>query len=176
MRTSIVFTLTGTDRVGIVEEVTGLLLELDGNVEASRMARLGGEFAMLVLLTMPASRLSELDEAFAHLLEQGYRITSVQTTLAPMETHPESRVYRIEVVGADHEGIIHEIARGLSQAGINIESMETGTVRAPITGAPLFTMTATVVAPPSLADETWIAALREAGLAAGVDVEVTVPS
>ena len=42
MRTNIVFTLTGTDRIGLVNDLTELLLALDGNVEASRMARLGG--------------------------------------------------------------------------------------------------------------------------------------
>ena len=63
MRSTIVFTLTGSDRVGIVEEVTGVLLGLGGNVETSRMARLGGEFAMLVLLTLAAEKLGELDGA-----------------------------------------------------------------------------------------------------------------
>ncbi len=53
MRTDIVFTLTGTDRIGIVEEVTGVLLGLEGNVETSRMVRLGGEFALLMLVSLP---------------------------------------------------------------------------------------------------------------------------
>ena len=58
MRTSIVLTLTGPDRVGIVEDVTGILLAVDANVDTSRMAHLGGEFAILMLLSMPAERVT----------------------------------------------------------------------------------------------------------------------
>ena len=49
MRKNIVFTLTGSDKIGIVEEVTKVFLDHNGNVETSRMARLGGEFAILML-------------------------------------------------------------------------------------------------------------------------------
>ena len=52
-RTNVVFTLTGTDRIGLVDDITELLLALDGNVETSRMARLGGEFAVLMLVSLP---------------------------------------------------------------------------------------------------------------------------
>ena len=46
MRKNLVMTVTGNDRIGIVEEVTGLVLSFEGNVDASKMARLGGEFVM----------------------------------------------------------------------------------------------------------------------------------
>ena len=63
MRSDIVLTLTGTDRVGIVEEVTKVLLDLGANVETSRMARLGGEFAMLMLTSVSPNQASELEAA-----------------------------------------------------------------------------------------------------------------
>ena len=50
MQNNFVLTVTGPDRIGIVERVTGLLFERGANVETSRMARLGGEFAMLLLV------------------------------------------------------------------------------------------------------------------------------
>ena len=56
MRTDIVMTLTGPDRVGIVEELTEALLGVRANVETSRMARLGGEFAVLMLVSVPSER------------------------------------------------------------------------------------------------------------------------
>jgi len=56
MAKDIVLTLTGRDRVGIVEEVTGVLLGLGANVGTSRMTRLGGEFAILSLVSLPSSR------------------------------------------------------------------------------------------------------------------------
>ena len=175
MRTDIVFTLTGTDRVGIVEEVTGVVLSLEGNVETSRMVRLGGEFALLMLVSLPAERIAELDAVVAALLAQGFRVTTSPTQRTDAQ-HGGWLPYQVTVTGADHEGIIHEIAGGLSQRGINIESMDTGTAEAPVTGAPLFSMTALVLVPPELPEDEWMAALAEAGDQANVDIEVSSSS
>ena len=173
MRVNVIFTLTGKDRVGLVEEVTRLLLELGGNVETSRMARLGGEFAILVLVSMPSEQLAGLDKTANRLTAEGFKVTTTQTEPTQAAMPPGSKPYQIEVQGADHEGIVHEIARSLAERGINIESMETGTVRAPISGSPLFTMTARVTVPPGLVDQAWEAALEEAGHRLNVDVEVS---
>lgn len=167
MRTSLLFTLTGPDRVGIVEEVTRALLDLGGNVESSRMARLGGEFAMLLLVSMPSENVEGLEPAFVRLTEQGYQLSARATE--PVES--VGRTYRVEVRGADHEGIIHEIAGGLAVSGVNIESVDTGVEQASISGAPLFTMSAVVAVPDSV-DAGWMDALRDAGQASNVDVEI----
>ena len=161
MRTNIVFTLTGADRVGIVDEVTQLLFNLGGNVETSRMARLGGEFAILMLVALPSEQLANLDKNVQHLIAQGYKVTTIQTQQTYAEAHAGWRPYQIQVQGADHEGLIHEIAHTLSQSGINIEAMETGTVRAANSGIALFTMTAEVIVPPDLPGQTWSAALED---------------
>jgi glycine cleavage system transcriptional repressor len=174
MRSSIVFTLTGKDRTGIVEEVTGVLLELGGNVETSRMVRLGGEFAVLMLVSLPGSQLADLGLAVEDLSVRGYRVTASETVPAYAETRTGWSPYQVEVHGADHEGIIHEIAHGLSQRGINIESMETETTQAPISGTPLFAMTALVAVPPGLAGPDWISELTEAGHQTNVDIKVSV--
>jgi glycine cleavage system transcriptional repressor len=173
MRTNIVFTLTGTDRVGIVEEVTGVLLGAGGNVETSRMARLGGEFAMLVLISLPADKHVDLDAAVATLTARGYRVSTVQTAQTYAEAHDGWRQYQIEVQGADHEGIIHDIAAGLSARGISIESMETGVTSASVSGISLFHMSAVVVVPPQLPADDWITALGDAAQQANVDVTVS---
>ncbi|MBE0418128.1 MAG: transcriptional regulator [Coriobacteriia bacterium] len=173
MRTDIVFTLTGPDRVGIVEEVTMVMLGLGGNVETSRMTRLGGEFAILMLVALPAARAAEVDAAFEGLAAQGYQVTVSTTDRAAAEVHRGWLRYQIEVHGADHEGIIHEIALGLSRRGIDIESADTGTTRAPVSGTPLFSMTALVAVPPDLAEAEWTEELREAGYQANVGINVS---
>lgn len=173
MGTEIVFTLTGPDRVGIVEQVSRLMLGLNGNVETSRMARLGGEFAILMLVTLPAEKAGELEAAFSDLVSQGYRI-STSATARGGDAFLGWLPYQVEVIGADHEGIVHEVAQELSKAGINIESMETKTARAPISGTPLFAMTALVLVPPGLRDSAWMPALEEAGRQANVDVKIAL--
>ncbi|HEX9023858.1 MAG TPA: ACT domain-containing protein [Geobacteraceae bacterium] len=173
MRANIVFTLTGPDRVGIVEKVTGMLLDLGGNVETSRMARLGGEFAMLMLVSLPGERSAALEEVVAALSAQGYRVTTGPTRQTYAEMHPGWLPFHIELEGADHEGIIHEVARHLADRGINIESMETGIVHAPVSGTPIFTMTAIVAVPPDLAEGGWQTALHEAGAELNVEIKVS---
>ena len=64
----------------------------------------------------------------------------------------------VTVLGADHMGIIHQIARYLAEQGINLETMTTEVVAAPMSGTPLFTMSAVVRVPPQLE----VADLREA--------------
>jgi glycine cleavage system transcriptional repressor len=173
MQTNFVLTLTGPDRIGIVDEVTGLLLQRGGNVETSRMARLGGEFAVLMLVSMPSDRFSGLDKGLEDLTAQGYKVTTTQAGRTYAEAHPGWLPYRIEVQGADHEGIIHEVAHYLSRRGISIESVDSESTPAPTSGVPLFAMTARLVVPPALADEGWEAGLEEIGRRMNLDITVS---
>jgi glycine cleavage system transcriptional repressor len=172
MRANIVLSMTGKDRVGLVNEVTERLLELGGNVETSRMARLGGEFAMLMLVSLPEARLEALEAAAARLTGEGYQVTTTRTELAAAPLHPDWAMFRIEVHGADHEGIIHEIAHTLSERGINIETMDTDTTQAPVSGTPLFSMQAVVSVPPGERATGWEEALEEIGEREGLEIEV----
>lgn len=167
-----VLTLTGPDRIGIVDEVTGLLLRRGGNVETSRMARLGGEFAVLMLVSMPAEPFAGLGHDLEHFIARGYKVTTTRAEHIEAEVHPGWHHRRIEVRGADHEGIIHEVSHYLSERGINIESMDSETVSAPHSGIPLFTMTAVVAVPPGLSGQGWEAGLDEIGARMNLEIRV----
>lgn len=173
MRTNIVLTLAGPDRVGIVEEVTKALLELDGNVETSRMARLGGEFTILMLVSLPEEQVGELELALEYLKEQDYSITIRATRKGQTAAHPGWSPFRVQVQGADHEGIIHNIAAGLSSMGITIDSLDTWVNRAPMSGTGLFSMMALVVVPPQVAEGDWQDTVKQRAEDAGVDVDIS---
>jgi glycine cleavage system transcriptional repressor len=173
MLTNFVLTLTGPDRIGIVDEVTGLLYRRGGNVENSRMARLGGEFAVLMLVSMPAEQFERLSDGLETLMTQGYKITTTEAGRPDAASHPGWLPQRIEVQGADHEGIIHEVAHYLSELGINIESADSESVPAPTSGAPLFSMTARVLIPPALAGSNWKAGLETIGTRLNLDILVS---
>jgi len=174
MNKNIVLTLTGHDRVGIVKEITNVLVKNGGNVENSRMARLGGEFAMLALVELEEKDLSVFEADLQKLRDEGFQITLQQTE----DDHSKKFVgwlpYQIEVLGADHEGIIYEIAQQLAELGINFEDVETTTAPAPMSGTPLFKMQATVLVPPNLPFHKWSDALEEIGDKLNVTVEVTM--
>lgn len=173
MGINIVFTLSGTDRIGIVDEITRSLLELGGNIETSKMARLGGEFAVLMLVSLPADKGNALQTTVADLTSRGYKVTTTPTGEDGTPTHLGWLPYRIEVQGADHEGIVHNIAHALAQKGISIETMDTGNSRAPNSGALLFTMNALVLVPPGLDEDLWRAELENTGHEQHVDITVS---
>jgi len=173
MQKNFVLTLTGPDRIGIVDEVTRLLLDRGGNVETSRMARLGGEFAILMLASIPGDQFAGVEVDLEGLTARGYKATTTRAERTYAEAHPGWLAYRIEVRGADHEGIIHEVAHHLSGSGISIESVDAESAPGAESGVPLFAMTARVVAPPGLSEAIWKAGLEEIGGRMNLDIHVS---
>jgi glycine cleavage system transcriptional repressor len=174
MTDRIVLTLTGSDRIGLVEHVTDLILECAGDVQASRMARLGGEFAMLMLVSIPDGNSERLFGNMENLAGEGFKVTITETEGGLSAARKDWLPYRIEVRGANHEGIIHEIAEHLSKQGINIESIDTDVLPEPMSGAPLFTMEAIVLVPPGLSEQPWQEELAEVADRLNVDLEMSV--
>lgn len=172
MSMNFVFTLTGTDRVGIVDEVTRSLLAIGGNIQASRMARLGGEFAVIMLVTLPVGQRAELDSTVADLTRRGYQVTTSPTETASAASHKGWQPYRFEVSGADHEGIVNRLAHILSEYGITIETVDTDSSHAPNSGILLFTMRARILVPPQLDLAAWRRALTDAAREQHVDIVI----
>jgi glycine cleavage system transcriptional repressor len=138
------------------------------------MARLGGEFAILMLVSMPAEQFASLDSDLESLAARGYKATTTPAEQTYAEAHPGWLPYRIEVQGADHEGIIHEIAHFLSGHGISIEAADSESTPAPTSGVPLFAMTARVIVPPYLSGKGWQAGLEAIGEKMNLDITVSV--
>ncbi len=173
MKKNLVMTITGHDRVGLVDDITKLILEFDGNIESSRMARLGGEFAVLMLVSVPDKQFKGMRKNVRSLKNEGYKITTRETERGQSVKYTDWNAYQVEIRGADHEGIIHEITHHLAEQGINIDTMDTEVVSAPMSGTPLFTMAAIVYAPPHLVLDEWREELEEVGDALNVDTEVS---
>lgn len=135
----VVVTGAGTDRPGIVEDLSGWILEQGGNIEDSRMTLLGGEFAAMILVSGPAGladRLEATREAFA----RGHGLTVFTKPVAPSPPPPAVPVmrYALRAAALDHPGIVHAIAHALRSHGANIVSLVTSTTPAPFTGAEVF--------------------------------------
>jgi glycine cleavage system transcriptional repressor len=65
--------------------------------------------------------------------------------------------YKLTASCMDHPGIVYQISNVLSGMGVNIESMETKTYSAPISGTPIFQLEADLAVP----TRTNITQLRE---------------
>jgi len=171
----LVVTAVGPDKVGTVEIITDVATGHRANIEESRMARLGGEFAVIMMLSIPAEKLKPLTEALQVLQEKGLTITSKRTDLSRSDEFRGYIPYEITVFGADHEGIVYKVSRYLAAEGINVEEMETHVTPAPNTGTPLFSMRAMVQAPPKLTLSQLRRKLADLGETIDVDIEIKLP-
>jgi glycine cleavage system transcriptional repressor len=171
VRKQLVLTASGRDRVGIIEEMTELLLRYEGNVESSRMVRLGGDFALLMFVSAPEKMIHDLRSALSEMHYAKYDVhTRLSEVVEPEET--SAVPCGITVLGADHMGIIHQVTRYLSEQGINLETMTTEVTAAPMSGTPLFAMSAVVKVPPQLTVDDLREALEFIGEETGIDTKV----
>jgi glycine cleavage system regulatory protein len=159
MRDHLVLTVIGPDRPGIVERLSGIVAAHGGNWLASRMCRLGGEFAGIAEATVPCEQRAAVESALAALESQGLSVL-VKTTDSPEAPPGGWRTARISFVGLDRPGIVHEITRVLVAHGVNVEELKTSCRSAPMTGDPLFEAEA-LVQIPSGADAAQLRAALE---------------
>jgi len=135
----LVITAAGEDQVGLVERFSSKVTESGCNIEQSRMVVLGGQFAILVLVSGPWNALSKLESQLEPLGEQLGLSIVVKRTRARELAQPVLP-YHVEVVALDHPGIVHNLAKFFSRFGINIEELSTDTYPAPHTGTQMFSV------------------------------------
>lgn len=147
MRASIVLTVIGPDRPGIVELLSTTVAAHGGNWEHSRMAHLAGQFAGILHVTAARDHMAELHRALDGLASQGLRIVSEAS--AGVE-RGASRAYRLALVGDDREGIVRDLSRALAARSVNVEELDTYCESAPMSGEQLFHARALVHVPTAL--------------------------
>jgi glycine cleavage system transcriptional repressor len=120
-------TAIGRDRPGIVAAISGILFELGGNVEDSRMSILRGHFAVMLIVELgddaARGRLeSGLEEVRARLGLEAISVSEVETLRGAPDAGPS---HVLTVYGADRPGIVHRIASLLAERGGNITDLST---------------------------------------------------
>jgi glycine cleavage system regulatory protein len=144
MQIPLVLTLISPDRTGLVESVARAVADHGGNWLESRMCRLGGEFAGILRVEIPAEKKSALIAALQKLQSHGLQI--VIRDDAPVAA-AAGRQTKLEIVGADRPGIVREITSALARAGVNVEEFSSEVSSAPMSGETLFKATARLQLP-----------------------------
>jgi len=169
----LVLTAVGTDRPGLVAELTALLAGRGVNVADSRMAVLGGEFALMMLVSAPEEKLAHVRDEIGPLAERLGLALLVKETRSPA-AHRAGRVrsYQVVVHALDHPGIVHRVTTALRELGGNIVSLDTAAYQAAVTGSPLFRMTLCADFPAEVTAARVRETLAQVSEAANADVEV----
>lgn len=155
----LVLSALGTDRPGIVDQLAKAAAASGCNIEDSRMTVLGGEFAVLMLVTGKDAAIAAMERAAPQVGKQ-LDLMLLSKRTRPKAPQPAARPYRIEVTALDQPGLVHELANFFSSRHLNIETLDTDTYAAPHTGSQMFGLTMTVNIPSTVQ----VAALREAFL------------
>ncbi len=171
----LVVTIIGPDRRGLVAKITEEIVAQNANIEESHMARLGGEFAVIMLLSIANSNKATLLAGLEKLNGEQVKVFIKETDLSRLKVFEGFVPYEISVIGADHEGIVHHVAEYLAEQHIQVDEMETHVTKAPVSGAPLFSMQAEVQAPPEISLPKLRDKLEELGDQLGVDIDVRLP-
>lgn len=148
MSHSLILTVIGDDRPGIVGSLSTAISKHGGNWLESSMSHLAGKFAGIVCVAIDESTLEALRIDLAAL--PGLRITAeVSGRTEEVETATGRRL-TLALVGHDRVGIVREVSQVLAHHAVNVEELNTHTASAPMSAEILFHATAELTASTSL--------------------------
>lgn len=136
MNTTIVLTVIGNDHPGIVRSLSGVLIRHGGNWVQSNMSSLAGQFAGILMATVPSANAGACMDDLRSLGAEGLEVTVHESDPPPAD--PGARVYALELVGHDRPGIVRDITDVLTRYGVNVAELETEVASASMAGGPLF--------------------------------------
>ena len=166
---SLVLTLLGPDRPGLVEAVATIVSEQNANWLESRMSHLAGHFAGIVRVEVEKSAVDALIQKLEGLEEKGLSIVARRDE---SEDAQDVTVVWMELVGNDRPGIVSELSRVFAEKQVNVEEFQTELQGAPNSGAVLFRAHAALKLPTELSIDDLQKALE--GIAADLMVDITL--
>ena len=170
MLTTVVITIFGPDRPGLVESIAARAGAHGGNWLESRLLHLGGHFAGIVRLEVDENRLGDLLAALRQADDVNLHIVVHDTRATGTITIPAGTSVTLEIVGHDRPGIVRAVSRALADRGVNVEELATERSSAPMSGEPIFQARATITLPAGVEMTTVRADLEKIAADLMVDV------
>ncbi len=156
MEQLLVLSAVGSDRKGVVRDLTRIVLDCGGNILESRMTALASEFAVLMLISGKWHTLTRLEKELDRVAEANELEIQLKRTEARGQ-RGNLLPYAVDVVCLDQPGIVHNLAGFFAARDIEIAELNTRSYAAAHTGAPMFAVQITVNIPATV----HISALRE---------------
>ena len=166
---SLIISAVGSDRPGIVSELSGAITSHGGNIEKSRMTRLGSDFTIIMLVRVDP----KWEESLVVAL-QAIKELSITTKGTEANTVIAGENCQISLSGADNEGIVKVLSKYLEEKSINIIEMDTHISQAPISGSPLFNLNASVSIPGEVDGRDIQSDLSQIAQDLGVEIDLNI--
>lgn len=147
---SLVITLVGPDRPGLVGRISDVVRQHSGNWLESRMAHLAGQFAGIVLVDVDDEHADALTAALNELSQQGLKLIVERDVVLYSSSSTAGSLVSLNVVGNDRPGIVRELTQLLTSSQVNVEEFTTHCSDAPMSGGRIFTVDAQLRLPEGL--------------------------
>lgn len=165
-------TAFGQDRPGIVAALAEGLFRMGCNIEDTCMTRLRDEFAMMLMVRLPddtpATRMVEGLTPHTSPLGLTVLCREVPEQAASRRAASDTPMFMLSVYGADHPGIVAQVARVVADYGGNITDMNTRVIGA--MDQPVYVMILEVQLPEGSQPEPLQQALDRLKPSLGVDL------
>ena len=143
MNKNIILSVIGPDKPGIVSNISEIVKNCSGNIDKSRMVRLGNFFTIMVLISIDKNHLKNLENKLSN--DSNY-IVSIHESESELN-NPDKSIHTVHLDGIDNEGLVYKITNELTKLNINIEELETNISNAPMSGLTLFSLIAKISHP-----------------------------
>jgi len=126
MKQSILLSISGKDRAGIVRDVSEVLLNAQANIEDSSMAVLRGRFTMMLIVELEGGGLRSLKAALAELEQRTSLAVQSQVLSDDEASHiPDEPDCVVTVSGADKPGIVFAVTDAMAELGVSVADVST---------------------------------------------------
>ncbi len=151
MKRTLVMTLIGDDRPGLVERLASVVATSGGNWLESRMSHLAGKFAGILRVEVSENEAADLSYRLRALASEGIRVNiEACEPRASAAGETTGRAAVLDVVGQDRPGIVSQISHALAARGANVEELHSECVSAPMSGEILFRARVSLLLPANL--------------------------
>jgi len=167
-----IVSLSGHDRPGIVAELSTELSEMKGNVEESRMTILGGDFAVMMLVSGIDGELmfDKLQHKFPSFLVNA-RETSPQASF-----QQPAKILTVTLEGPDQVGVVSKLTKIFADFDVSVRDLDTDTSSAPFAGYKIFSLKAVIGLPINTDMKEFNERLKQFEDDCGIDLLISDPS
>lgn len=171
MYVSLIITILGEDKPGLVRSISEVLETHTGSWSKSRMTHLAGKFAGILQVSVSKDKLEVLTTTLSNLQTDKLKIQIEKTQEIQQKT--PTKTLNIDILCQDRIGIINDVTEVLTQLNVNIEELESTTKEASMSGGLLFCAKLTLGLPDGVTPETIEDALEKMSDQLMIDIDVS---
>jgi glycine cleavage system regulatory protein len=142
-----IISIMTNDRPGIIDTLSGIIKDNQGNWLESRMTQLAGKFAGIVKVQITEQNVAGLERALNALKQSGWIINTEYSNDKAQDSQANAK---LSIIGNDRPGIVKDVAQVLSALAVNVLELNTQFESAAMSAEPLFKTKARVHIPESV--------------------------